>query len=476
MTLPLSRLSPPLLPGAFALALALAMPAQAASPAYAMGNGAPRKTTTRSAPAAPPQGMPQYGKGEHGRYLVLRLENDRGDAIAPNMPYRLFLTAKDHSIEGTPDHDGIVHGVTDALGRSAWIWTREPHTARDYTLIRRIGDGPWGQVFQLQSSWDQAPLKGRPYITTMRVRWGERWADLGYSDAQGNTAYFSHSLPAATLSISVEATATENRKCFDELDAINRKFNQGDAEGALRLVDAAACAEQPQHQLDMANLLLMSGRNDLARQWLERTRAQPAAGPAKPLEQEALQERYKLERLLGLPAQALADARELQRRQAQAPQADDEPDWRNDIAYFLADFPDHLAEAEAQARQSIDTAGPGPYNQGTLGWILALRGDVDGGLALMKLSYREIPRNEEIVADYGLALWRHGQRGQATRLWDQAQAQCVWGPRMYEALREARYPHPYFQPANSAAASAYQKRCAIPVAKDKTRRGSMPEA
>jgi hypothetical protein len=287
-----------LLPGALALALALAMPAQAASPAYAMNNAAPRKTTTRSTPAAPPQGMPQYGKGEHGRYLVLRLENDRGDALAPNMPYRLFLTAKEHSIEGTPDHDGIVHGVTDALGRSAWIWTREPHAAREYTLIRRIGDGPWGQVFQLQSSWDQAPLKGRPYLTTMRVRWGERWADLGYSDAQGNTAYFSHSLPAGTLSISLEATATEDRECFDELDAINRKFNQGDAEGALRLVDAATCAGQPQHQLDMANLLLMSGRNDLARQWLERTRVQSAAEPPKPLEQETLQERYKLERLL----------------------------------------------------------------------------------------------------------------------------------------------------------------------------------
>ncbi|WP_225596862.1 tetratricopeptide repeat protein [Achromobacter sp. ACM04] len=463
MTLPQSRLYPLLLSGALALALA-------ALPAYASAGSSSRKAATRNTPATPPQGMPQYGKGEHGRYLILRLDNSRGGGIAPNTPYRLFLTGEDKAIEGTPDHDGIVHGVTDALGRSAWIWTREAHSAEDFTLIRRIGSGAWGSVFQLQSGGDNGPLGGWPYITTMHVRWGEQWVDLGYSTAQGNTAYFSHARPAASLSISVEANAAENRRCFDELDAINRKFSQGDAEGALQLVDTAACGAEPQQQLDMANLLLMAGRADLARLWLERARS-----GSEPVDHDVLRARFKLERLLGLPALALEDALELQRRQADVPLRDD-PDWANSIAYYLADFPDYLAQAEAQAHKSIATAGALPYNLGTLGWILVLRGEVDGGLDLLKQSYREIPRDEEIVADYGLALWRHGQKDLATGLWKQAEAQCVWGGRMYDALREAGHPHPYFQAANSRAVQAYQQRCAAPQTKRKIRTGAAVKA
>ena len=36
-------------------------------------------------------------------------------------PYRLFLTGKDQSIRNTPDGSGVIHGVTDAQGRTAWI-------------------------------------------------------------------------------------------------------------------------------------------------------------------------------------------------------------------------------------------------------------------------------------------------------------------------------------------------------------------
>lgn len=148
-----SRLYPLLLSGALALA-PIALPAQAADGAAA------RKASTRSTPAVPPRDMPQYGKGEHGRYLVLRLENSRGAAVAPGTPYRLFLTAKGQSIENTPSQDGILEGVTDALGRSAWVWTREAHPAEDFTLVRMIGDGAWGHFFQLQSGSGSKPLAG----------------------------------------------------------------------------------------------------------------------------------------------------------------------------------------------------------------------------------------------------------------------------------------------------------------------------
>ncbi|MNK12241.1 hypothetical protein D3C87_302990 [compost metagenome] len=420
--------------------------------------------------AAPQEGMPQYGQGEHGMVLTLTLHNNRDSAIAPNTPYRLFLTGAGQSIDNTPSQDGIVHGVTDAQGRTAWIWTREPHSAQDFTLIRRIGDGPWGQFFQLGSRNDSTPLPGWPYVTTMHKRWGEQWVDLGYTNDQGGTAYFSHDEPAGSLSLSVDAAVTDNRACFDELDAINRKFSQGDEAGARRLIDGMQCAESPQQLLDAAHLMLMAGKDAWAREFLARSRLWRFPQSLRPTEDGVLRSRLKLEKLLGMPELALADAVILQNRQARQHRAArvDGEDLANGIAYYLADFPGYLPQAEEQARNSIQTRGSRPYNQGTLGWILALRGDTAGGLRLMKQAYRDIPRDEEMVADYGLALWRDGQRDLAARLWDQAQTQCVWGQRMHSALREAGYPHPYFEPTASPAVDAYRKRCDQPRTKRKT--------
>ncbi|KAG1389322.1 hypothetical protein G6F58_013310 [Rhizopus delemar] len=120
--------------------------------------------------------MPQYGVGTHGRSLTLALPDRQSIAPAPNTPYRLFLPGKTDAIQHTPSNDGILHGVTDAQGRTAWVWTEQPHAATDFTLIRRVGDGAWGHFFQLNSSGDNAPLPAWPYILTLRQRWGEQWS------------------------------------------------------------------------------------------------------------------------------------------------------------------------------------------------------------------------------------------------------------------------------------------------------------
>lgn len=421
--------------------------------------------------ATPPPGMAQYGVGPHGQSLTLTLLNSHDSAPAPNTPYRLFLTGKQESIRDTPSQDGILHGTTDAEGRTAWVWTDKAFQPEDFTLIRRVGDGPWGHFFQLHSSGnDKEPVPAWPYILTMHQRWGEQWVDLGYTTRQGATAYFSHNVPAASLSLSIDAPVTDNRACFDELDAINRKFSQKDAAGAQQLIQTMQCADTPSQRLDLAQLLLMVGRQDDARHWLMRSREWRFPESFAPIETPLLRDRLGLERLLGMPDLALADAQTLQRRQTKPgrpPRASD-TDWPNDIAYYLADFPDYLPQAEEEARRSIRLWGPNPYNQGTLGWILSLRGDTKEGLRLMRASYREISRNEEIVADFGLALWRSGQPEQAARLWDEAQAQCVWGRRLYAAMREAQYDHPYFQPADSDAVQAYRQRCDGPRIKRKT--------
>ncbi|WZB63267.1 hypothetical protein WJ970_09830 [Achromobacter xylosoxidans] len=69
---------------------------------------------------------------------------------------------------------------------------------------------------------------------------------------------------------------------------------------------------------------------------------------------------------------------------------------------------------------------------------------------MLKRGYAAQPRDEEMVADYGLALWRDGQQALARRIWDQAEAQCVWGRRLYDALRAVDYPHPLFHASGSA--------------------------
>lgn len=454
----------PITPLVLAAALWLLLPA-----AQAAETPAPHKSAVHA--SSPPAGMPQFGVGQYGRSLTLGLPTD-GDSIAPapNTPYRLFVTGKDDSIQNTPSQDGILHGVTDAQGRTAWVWTQLPHAAKDFTLIRRIGDGAWGHFFQLNSSDDNGHLPAWPYIMTMRQRWGEQWVDLGYTTRQGATAYFSHDVPAAALSLSIDAPVINNRACFAELDAINRKFTQNDPAGAEQLINAMQCADTPRQQLDLAHLLLLAGQQDQARHWLLRARQWRFPESLTRTDTDLLQDRMNLERLLEIPHLALADSQALQQRQARrgrAP-AGTEPDLANEIAYYLADFPSFLPDAEAQARLSIRNTGPNPYNQGTLGWILALQGDTQEGLRLMHESYRDIPRNEEIVADYGLTLWRNGQPEQAVRLWDEAQAQCVWGRRLHDAMRQAAYPHPYFQAASSDAVNAYRQRCDKPWTKRKT--------
>lgn len=438
-----------------AAALALAVPATHAEPSVDVStSGTPPAAATASATE---------------RSLTLTLLTSKGVAPAPNTPYRVFLTGKNDAILGTPDGDGIQHGTTDAQGRTAPLRTTLPHTADDFTLIRRIGNGPWGHFFQLQSSGDKEALAGWPYILTMRQRWGEQWVDLGYTTRQGATAYFSHDVPAGSLSVSVDSPLAYDRPCFDELNAINLKFAQGDADGARESIAAMRCAGSPEQRLDLARVLQAAGQPELARDWLMQARHRPFLDRFKPTDTVLLRDRLDVERLLGMPNLVLADATALQARRTSHRRAGDNEDLANSTAYYLADFPDYLEQAEEQARQSLDRFGERPYNRATLGWILTLRGQVDEGLRLMRRSYRELPRDAEMVADYGLALWRNDQRELATRLWDEALRECVWGVRLHAALREAGYPHPYFQPSGSDAVQAYRTRCEAPRAKAKTR-------
>lgn len=451
---PASCLAAPIAAASAAAALApTAIPAPASSVAT--------KAKTHARPSAPPPGMPQFGAGAYGRYLVLKVQGPTGPQLAPHTPYRLFLTGKDQSIRNTPDGSGVIHGVTDAQGRTAWIWTETDHLARDFTLVRLAGDYSWGQVFQLSSSGEHAPVAGYPYRIALHQRWGELQTDMGYTSAQGNTAYVSDAMPAASLNLYTSNDFDFDPACFTELNMLNLELARRDLDAARERVAAMGCADAPAGKVALATVLLGAGQPEWARRTVEEATAPAWIERISPLDDQALADRYMLHKLLGMPDAALADAMELQRRQARKSGRPD-PDYANSVAYYLADFPDYLPQAEAQARRSIRAAGLRPYNQATLGWIRFLRGDAAGGLDMLKRGYAAQPRDEEMVADYGLALWRDGQQALARRIWDQAEAQCVWGRRLYDALRAVDYPHPLFHASDSAQVQAYQQRCAQP--------------
>ena len=232
---------------------------------------------------------------------------------------------------------------------------------------------------------------------------------MGYTSAQGNTAYVSDAMPAASLNLYTSNDFDFDPACFTELNMLNLELARRDLDAARERVAAMGCADAPAGKVALATVLLGAGQPEWARRTVEEATAPAWIERISPLDDQALADRYMLHKLLGMPDAALADAMELQRRQARKSGRPD-PDYANSVAYYLADFPDYLPQAEAQARRSIRAAGLRPYNQATLGWIRFLRGDAAGGLDMLKRGYAAQPRDEEMVADYGLALWRDGQQ------------------------------------------------------------------
>ena len=348
--------------------------------------------------------------------------------------------------------------MTDAQGRTAWIWTETDHLARDFTLVRLAGDYSWGQVFQLSSSGEHAPVAGYPYRIALHQRWGELQTDMGYTSAQGNTAYVSDAMPAASLNLYTSNDFDFDPACFTELNMLNLELARRDLDAARERVAAMGCADAPAGKVALATVLLGAGQPEWARRTVEEATAPAWIERISPLDDQALADRYMLHKLLGMPDAALADAMELQRRQARKSGRPD-PDYANSVAYYLADFPDYLPQAEAQARRSIRAAcGP---NQATLGWIRFLRGDAAGGLDMLKRGYAAQPRDEKwsptTAWRYGVTASRRWRGGSGTRPRPSA---C--GAGACDALRAVDYPHPLFHASGSAQVQAYQQRCAQP--------------
>ena len=261
-------------------------------------------------------------------------------------------------------------------------------------------------------------MAGYPYRIALHQRWGELQTDMGYTSAQGNTAYVSDAMPAASLNLYTSNDFDFDPACFTELNMLNLELARRDLDAARERVAAMGCADAPAGKVALATVLLGAGQPEWARRTVEEATAPAWIERISPLDDQALADRYMLHKLLGMPDAALADAMELQRRQARKSGRPD-PDYANSVAYYLADFPDYLPQAEAQARRSIRAAGLRPYNQATLGWIRFLRGDAAGGLDMLKRGYAAQPRDEKwsptTAWRYGVTASRRWRGGSGTR-------------------------------------------------------------
>ena len=342
----------------------------------------------------------------------------------------------------------MIHGVTDAQGRTAWIWTETDHLARDFTLVRLAGDYSWGQVFQLSSSGEHAPVAGYPRIA-LHQRWGELQTDMGYTSAQGNTAYVSDAMPAASLNLYTSNDFDFDPACFTELNMLNLELARRDLDAARERVAAMGCADAPAGKVALATVLLGAGQpNGRGAPWRKPPRRHGSNASA----------RWTIRRW---PTATCCTSC----------WACPTPPWQtpwNCSAARLASPVDRIRTTPTASpttwrtsritcrrprpRRGARSARPACGPPTRLGWIRFLRGDAAGGLDMLKRGYAAQPRDEEMVADYGLALWRDGQQALARRIWDQAEAQCVWGRRLYDALRAVDYPHPLFHASGSARA------------------------
>ena len=139
---------------------------------------------------------------------------------------------------------------------------------------------------------------------------------MGYTSAQGNTAYVSDAMPAASLNLYTSNDFDFDPACFTELNMLNLELARRDLDAARERVAAMGCADAPAGKVALATVLLGAGQPEWARRTVEEATAPAWIERISPLDDQALADRYMLHKLLGMPDAALADAMELQRRQA----------------------------------------------------------------------------------------------------------------------------------------------------------------
>ncbi|PHV12722.1 tetratricopeptide repeat protein [Chitinimonas sp. BJB300] len=94
----------------------------------------------------------------------------------------------------------------------------------------------------------------------------------------------------------------------------------------------------------------------------------------------------------------------------------DNPLGLNALGYTLANRTQRFDEAESLLRQALAKEPDNPVILDSMGWLELRRGNIEQAVGWLKQAYQGLP-DPEIAAHYGEALWRHGQHGEARKIW-----------------------------------------------------------
>lgn len=128
------------------------------------------------------------GSGDyHYRFVLTNVVTGQPDA---NKPFA--LSNKQTKLPFVPDQKGVYQGVTDELGRTPVFLMETPQEAKSWELRGRVGEGPYGEQFQIMSP-ENEPLARIPYVLMSCEL--EPFVFGGVSDLNGYTNYVASNAP-----------------------------------------------------------------------------------------------------------------------------------------------------------------------------------------------------------------------------------------------------------------------------------------
>ncbi len=109
----------------------------------------------------------------------------------------------------------------------------------------------------------------------------------------------------------------------------------------------------------------------------------------------------------------------------------------NALGYSLANLSSRLDEAESLVKRALALEPEDPAIIDSYGWILFLKGDTAGAVALLERAYNK-SQDHEIAAHFGEALWASGDRQRAKTVWKTGLKDTPNSPIIFDTLRRLK--------------------------------------
>jgi Flp pilus assembly protein TadD len=106
----------------------------------------------------------------------------------------------------------------------------------------------------------------------------------------------------------------------------------------------------------------------------------------------------------------------------------------NALGYSLANLSTRLSEAENLVKRALALEPEDPAIIDSYGWILFLKGDINGAVKVLERAYNK-SQDHEIASHFGEALWANGDHQRAKTVWKAGLKDTPNSPIIYDTLR-----------------------------------------